>query len=80
MAAVLSITSEEIKQFVDALADDTFEGREAGTRGNRAAGIYMIERLKKLGLRGGGPKGSFYQPFGTYSQHSGHRRRQRPDA
>ena len=32
----------------------------------RAAG-YIIERLKKYGLHGGGPKGSFYQSFGTYN-------------
>ena len=67
MAALLSITSQELKHDVDALADDTFEGREAGTRGNRAAGIYIIERLKKMGLEGGGPKLSFYQNFGSYS-------------
>ena len=67
MSALLSITSKELKQDVDALADDTFEGRESGTRGNRAAGIYIIERLKKMGLEGGGPKHSFYQNFGSYS-------------
>jgi len=67
MSALLSITSKELKQDVDALADDTFEGREAGTRGNRAAGIYIIERLKKMGLEGGGPKHSFYQNFSNYS-------------
>lgn len=67
MAALLSITTQELKHDVDALADDTFEGREAGTRGNRAASIYIIERLKKMGLEGGGPKRSFYQNFGSYS-------------
>jgi hypothetical protein len=66
MAALLSITSQELKDDVGALADDTFEGRESGTRGNRAAGIYIIERLKKMGLEGGGPKHSFYQNFGSY--------------
>jgi hypothetical protein len=65
-AALLSITSDELKQHVGALADDTFEGRASGTRGNRAAGIYIIERLKKCGLAGGGPKQSFYQSFNTY--------------
>jgi hypothetical protein len=65
-AALTAITSEKIKRCVDALADDTFEGREAGSRGNRAAGIYVVERIKKHGLRGGGPKGGYYQPFGNY--------------
>jgi hypothetical protein len=66
-AARLSITSQEIKDHVGVLADDTFEGRESGSRGNRAAGIYIIERLKKLGLRGGGPKQSYYQNSSNYS-------------
>ena len=30
------------------------------------AGIYIVERLKKFGLQGGGPKGSFYQNSGKY--------------
>ena len=66
-AALLSITDDEIKQYVGALADDTFEGRESGSRGGRAAGIYIIEHLKKFGLRGAGPKDSFYQGFGNYN-------------
>jgi hypothetical protein len=64
--AARSITAEKVKSFVDALADDTFEGREAGTRGNRAAGGYIVEEIKKLGFFGGGPKGSYFQPFGSY--------------
>jgi hypothetical protein len=60
-AALLSITAGESKELVSTLADDTFEGREAGSRGNRAAGIYIVERLKKMGLRGAGPDGSYYQ-------------------
>jgi hypothetical protein len=60
-AALDSITTEEVTGHVNALADDTFEGREAGSRGNRAAGIYLIDRLKKIGFPGGGPGGSYYQ-------------------
>ena len=65
--ALLSITDEEVKEYVGALADDTFEGRESGSRGGRAAGIYIIEHLKKFGLHGAGPKDSFYQSFGNYN-------------
>jgi len=61
-AALESVTADEVKQHVAVLADDTFEGREAGTRGNRAAGIYIVERLQKLGIAPGGPNGSYYQP------------------
>ncbi|MEX0678382.1 MAG: M20/M25/M40 family metallo-hydrolase [Pirellulales bacterium] len=63
-AALASITTEEVAGHVNVLADDTFEGREAGSRGNRAAGVYIVDRLKKFGLHGGGPKGSFYQTGG----------------
>ncbi len=65
-AAVLSITTQEVKDHVGVLADDTFEGRAAGSRGNRAAGIYIVQRLKKFGVHGGGPKQTFYQTFATY--------------
>jgi hypothetical protein len=60
-AALESITTDEVTGHVNALADDTFEGREAGSRGGRAAAGYIVERLKKFGLHGGGPEDSFYQ-------------------
>ncbi len=60
-AALESITKDEVKHHVDVLADDTFEGREAGSRGNRAAGLYIIEDLKKYGIPGGAGDGKFYQ-------------------
>jgi hypothetical protein len=65
-AALASITTDEVKRHVNVLADDTFEGREVGTRGNRAAAGYIIDLLKKYGVPGGGPAGSYYQT-GTQS-------------
>jgi membrane-associated protease RseP (regulator of RpoE activity) len=62
-AALQSITTEEVQKYVDALADDTFEGREAGSRGGRAAATYIVQNLKRFGFHGGGPKGSFFQDF-----------------
>jgi acetylornithine deacetylase/succinyl-diaminopimelate desuccinylase-like protein len=71
-AARASITAGDAKRHVDALADDTFEGREAGSRGGRAAGAYIVEELARLGLEPAGddvagPDGvrqrSFFQPF-----------------
>ena len=35
--AMASITSTEMRTLVELLADDTFEGRAAGSRGGRAA-------------------------------------------
>ena len=66
-AAMLSITADEANEHVAKLADDTFEGRESGSRGGRAAGIYIVERLKSLGIKGALPKGGYYQNFGVYS-------------
>ena len=66
IAALRSITTEDVKEYVGALADDTFEGRESGSRGNRAAGIYVVDHLKKFGVRGGGAKDSFYQTWDNY--------------
>ncbi|REK10440.1 MAG: M20/M25/M40 family metallo-hydrolase [Planctomycetota bacterium] len=60
-AAAAAITESDVKHHVDVLADDTFEGREAGTRGNRAAGIYLVKRFEELGISPGGPEGSYYQ-------------------
>jgi len=63
-AALESITASGLAQDVDYLADAALEGREAGTRGGRAAGDYLAERLAKLHLRGGGVDGGFLQQFG----------------
>lgn len=61
LSAAASITTPEVKSHVEVLADDTFEGREAGSRGNRAAGLYIIEALKKYGILPGAEGTSFYQ-------------------
>ena len=61
--AVSVISSGDLKSHVDALADDTFEGRAAGTRGGRAAAGYLRKHLVSLGLEGGGENGDFSQPF-----------------
>ncbi len=60
LSAKASITTSEVQRHVEVLADDTFEGREAGSRGNRAAGLYIIEALKKYGIGPGAGKG-YYQ-------------------
>jgi aminopeptidase YwaD len=45
------------------LADDALEGREIGTPGARCAAQYIAARFQAMGLRPGGPGGSFFQPF-----------------
>ncbi|HUG89291.1 MAG TPA: M20/M25/M40 family metallo-hydrolase [Planctomycetaceae bacterium] len=58
------ITADTLRKHVTALASDTFEGREAGTRGGRAAGAYLIDHLRRRGFTPGGPGGDYEQPFG----------------
>ena len=43
------------------LADDDLEGREAGFRGGRIAGDYIVANLKSLGIDPVGD--SYYHPF-----------------
>ena len=63
-AAANSITSDELKSHVDILADDSFEGREAGTRGGYAAGGYLVKQLQSRSLKPAGENGTYFQSFG----------------
>ena len=58
LAARASITTEELKSYVDVLADDTFEGREVGSRGGRGAGNYMVKVFEQKGLTPAGEGGT----------------------
>ena len=62
-AALESIKADELAEEVGTLANDAMEGREAGTRGGRAAADYLAGQYARLHLRGGGPDGAFLQPF-----------------
>src|ERR1019366_9878732 len=46
---------------IKVLADDKLEGRDTGSRGERAAQAYAVERLKSAGAEPAGVNG-FYQP------------------
>ena len=63
-AAHASIQAAEAGRHLSALADDSFEGREGGSRGGRAAGTYIVGALEKLGLQPAGDNGTFFQQFG----------------
>lgn len=65
LRALESIQAEQLQRHVDVLADDTFEGREAGSRGGRAAAGYLVGELQRLGLQPAGLDGGFFQPFGN---------------
>ncbi len=68
LAAINSITKDELKGHVDILADDTFEGRETGSRGGRAAGNYLHKAFENLTLHPAGDGGSYFQSFGNASR------------
>ncbi len=61
LAARNSVTAGELRDHVAVLANDTFEGRQAGSRGGRAAAGYIIEKLRGQGLKGGAEDGGFTQ-------------------
>jgi hypothetical protein len=58
-----SITSADLKRHVDVLADDSLEGREAGSRGGRAASVYLAREFERHKLKPAGGDGTFFQPF-----------------
>ena len=62
-AALNTITSAELGHHVDVLAADAFEGREAGSRGGRAAGGYLVQLLEENHIQPAGEDGGFFQSF-----------------
>jgi hypothetical protein len=63
-AAHAGIRATDAGRHVAVLADDSFEGREGGSRGGHAAGSYIVEQLQPLGLEPAGDDGSCFQRFG----------------
>jgi hypothetical protein len=61
--AYASITTHELTGHVHFLADDTLEGREAGSRGGHAAAKYIVDHVQEIGLEPAGTNGGFYQSF-----------------
>ncbi|MFK7818400.1 MAG: M20/M25/M40 family metallo-hydrolase [Planctomycetaceae bacterium] len=61
---VESLTEKALQEHVNVLASDSLEGREAGSRGGRAAATYLTEQLKQIGMQPAGPNGDWFQPFG----------------
>jgi len=66
--ALKSIRSQDAKKHIDALASDPFEGREAGTRGGRAAAVYLGQEFAKLKLQGINGGKTYVQEFGNNMQ------------
>ncbi len=62
--AVQLINQEDMRKHVGTLAADALEGREAGSRGGKAAAVYIVTHLEKHKMKPGGDDGTFYQGFG----------------
>lgn len=61
--AIATITDGEVREHAGLLADDTLEGRAAGSRGGIAAAKYIEKKLKEAGLEPAGDHGSYIQRF-----------------
>ncbi|MFM9114644.1 MAG: M28 family peptidase [Planctomycetota bacterium] len=61
--ALNRIRVESLQNHVHVLADDQFEGREAGSRGGVAAARYLVKQFEDLGLQPAGDQGSYKQAF-----------------
>lgn len=64
-AALESITANEVQGHLQFLADDSLEGREAGSRGGHAAAGYLAAAFERAGLEARGDKNSYFQGFGN---------------
>ena len=61
-----AINKVDAEAYISFLASDLLEGREAGSRGNRIAGEYIVSNLKLLGIE---PLfDNYYQPFEAYGR------------
>jgi hypothetical protein len=52
-----------LRRDITYLASDECEGRGPGTKGIDKAAEYIAAKFKKAGLKPGGPKGDYFQPF-----------------
>ena len=56
-----SISENALRAHIKFLSDDRLEGRGTGARGGELAALYIAQEFEALGLKGAGPKGSFWQ-------------------
>lgn len=66
--AIDAVSSKKLREYVEVLANDMFEGREAGSRGGTAAGNYLSQQFRKLELAGAGDNRGYFQAFNGLSR------------
>jgi peptidase M28-like protein len=68
---VTDISTENLKNYAYQLADDAFEGRGAGYKGEKAAAAYIADNFKLIGLQSLGADNNkledYYQKFEFYT-------------
>jgi Zn-dependent M28 family amino/carboxypeptidase len=57
----VAITADELRQHIEVLASDEFEGRAPGTPGEQRTVAYLVDQLRGLGLASGNPDGTYVQ-------------------
>lgn len=67
-SAINSVSSKQLREYVEVLANDMFEGREAGSRGGTAAGNYLSQQFRRLQLAGAGENQGYFQGFNGLSR------------
>src|SRR5881409_2733939 len=58
-----SIRQEDLRADLFFLAGDSMRGRLTDTEENRATADYQRSRFERMGLKGAGPAGSFFQTY-----------------
>ena len=56
-----NITEDELKKLVYTLADDKYEGRKTGEKGQKLAAEYIVDYYKKLGISAANSDGNYLQ-------------------
>jgi hypothetical protein len=62
-AAAEDPVEARMRRDITYLASDECEGRGVETKGIEKAAAYIVAAFKQAGLKPGGPKGSYFQPF-----------------
>lgn len=56
------INENALRAHVKFLSDDRLEGRGTGAKGGETAALYIASQFEAMGIKGAGPKGSYWQP------------------
>ena len=67
-----SISTQDLERHLRVLADDSLEGRDTGSKGQKKAAKYVMEHFQKIGLQAIVPQPdgskSYFQPYNLYGK------------